>query len=641
MAKVSVFTMGHTGVVLDAHTLEPGVPPDALAIAQNAVQDPKQGHGGAVTKRPGLARFNNAYAGGIILGGIPMPVAGTGGAPAAGGGALIGTGDVDDGTSVGTGDMTGSPGGTFDGGSVATTPAGAFQFNAGSAVFGGARLFVVGRLGTDVTTSNEGGSGWYVSSKGLANTATKQIPPGPPIAPYSYPAATPYLDAWGTPSCVFNSTLYYGSAYGNQVSGITVARTVGTGPRGVSIRSTNGANDNLVATVAVNSYGNLAGIDNPNHGIGSVTAFAGGAGYSVGNILTVVGGTGTAATLQVATIGGGGGVATASVLTAGSYTVLPGSPFTITGGGGAGATFTYGSTIGARAAAVFLHAGSNGLLYAGIKDKYSGQDTAKSMGRVIQIDPGTGGMVEMNLGQVGEGGYFGETSALVPMPFPHIPYCGCFFDGLLYVGTFPDAINDTAQLIATDGLFAPTGGASSVSFASTGHAFAFHSCMATYNGRLFLGTGVWETTPSFAGVWSRQPGTAGVGFSDWTQAFVTSGGVAQNGNYVVSMVTFGDSLYVSWFNPSAAAKIYKVTADTPGDPLSTSFTVSTVHSATQYPLYLFVDDGVMYAIGVNDATPSTAALVTTDGTTWTDKSTSLPTLASTSRMRPVFFGVNQ
>src|SRR5712664_3687152 len=125
MGKISIFTLGHTGVILDPNSQDPNVPQNALANAQNAGPDPRQGRGGAIRKRPGLARFNMLAAGGVILGGIPMPVAEFGGAPSSGGGAFVGTGDTTDGTSVGTGNMTGAPGGTFTGGAIATTPAGA------------------------------------------------------------------------------------------------------------------------------------------------------------------------------------------------------------------------------------------------------------------------------------------------------------------------------------------------------------------------------------------------------------------------------------------------------------------------------------------------------------------------------------
>lgn len=643
VGKVTVLTMGHTGVVLDPHTLEPGLPLDALAQAQNAIQDPKEGHGGAVRKRPGLARFNIAYAGGVILGGIPMPVAGFGGAPSAGGGAPIGTGDVDDGTSIGTGDMTGAPGGTFDGGNAISYPPGASQFNGGTQIFGGRRLFVVGRLGSDATVSQEGGSGWYVSSKGLVDVGTARTTPGPPITPYSFPAVTPFVDAWGSPYCVKDNApagLYYGGAYGNQLLGIAVNRTIGTGPNGLSIRRTDGTSDNLVTTIGVNTLGRKAGIDDPNHSLVTVAPNGGGSGsgYIAGDVLNVVGGVGSAATITVATVNGSGVVLTATVTVGneGSYSTLPTSPFATTGGSGSGATFTYTSSTTPRAAITFLIDAPDGNIYAGVKDKYSGQDTTGSLGRVFRVTPSTGALVERFL--------VGGSVGIPTIPFTHVPYSGQWFDSKLFVGTFPDAINEVAPVytvedntehIGSEGL----GGAD-------GYQHAMMAAMAEYNGRLFLGTGVWQTAASFAQVWSRRPGEAidSNGFA-WTQLMATTGGVAQNGNYVVSMVVFNDALYVSWFNPSQSSKIYKVVANNVGDPTSTSFTVTTVATSgaeiNNAAFYLFVDEDVMYAIAVTDSGPSTSAYTTPDGAVWTNKSTSLPTLGTTSRMRPIFFGLNQ
>ncbi len=563
MAPIKIFTLGNTGVVIDQQVLNPATPDDSLKFAQNTTHDPRKGRSSAITKRPGLARFNTEFAGGVILGGIPMPVAGFGGAPASGGGAIVGTGDEDNGSSIGTGDMRGAPGAPFDGGVATTTPAGAGIFGGGSGgsgtIFSGARLFLVGRLGSDATVGQEGGSGWYVSSKGLADTATIRITPGPPIAVYDFPPTAEFLAAWGAgPSCVDNigtTGLYYAAAYGNQVDGTNKTIQITPGVRGNPIRNTNGGTDILVATIPV----------------GSTRAM---------DTFPVV--------------------------------VPPGS---------------------IRSAITFMHYGVDGFIYVGVKDKYNGQSTAGSIGRVFRLSPLTGALTEWIMLQSGEGD--GHT-------FEHIPYCGCFFDGYLYVGTFPDAINESADLRATNGTaVAPALGGS---FAPTGSAtnYAFHSSLAIYNGRLFLGTGVWETTPHFAAVWSRQPGTPPVGFSPWTETFVTSGGVATNGNYVPSMAVFNGALYAQYYNPSGpTAKVYKIAANNPGDPLSTSFTVTTSLAAMNgIPHYLVVDDGVLYAIGAGD-TFATSAWVTTDGTTWTEKTGNLPAGATSSRIRPIFFGVNQ
>lgn len=73
----------------------------------------------------------------------------------------------------------------------------------------------------------------------------------------------------------------------------------------------------------------------------SATVSAGGTGYTVGDVLTVIGGTGsTAATLTVATLSGSA-VATVTVSNAGLYSTYPSEPFSVTGGTGSGATFTF------------------------------------------------------------------------------------------------------------------------------------------------------------------------------------------------------------------------------------------------------------------------------------------------------------
>jgi hypothetical protein len=303
----------------------------------------------------------------------------------------------------------------------------------------------------------------------------------------------------------------------------------------------------------------------------------------------------------------------------------------LSGGSGSGATVsaTFGPTA-ERAAITSLHYAYDGNIYATVKDKFDGQNVANSVGRAFRLTPLTGNLVEWNLGQPGEG--TGN-----PMVFtPYMPYCCCYFSGRLYVGTFPAAINEQAQLRDTDGTFAGTPRA----FAGTGNPYAFHSCLAIYNGRLFLGTGVWETTPSYPMIWSRAPGPS-TG-TEWTGILTASGGAASNGTYFVSMVVFNGSLYASYFNPGAGpAAIYKITANAPGDPTSTSFTITSNTSLNNYPYYLFVDQTAMYAVGSADPAPS-KAYTTTDGTTWTDQTTNaVPTFATSSRMRPIFFAQDQ
>ena len=541
MAKISVFTIGHTGVVLDPNSLEPGVPADALEIAQNAVQDPKEGHGGAIRKRPGLARFNTVYAGGIILGGIPMPVAGFGGAPASGGGAIIGTGDVDNGTSIGTGDMTGSPGGTFDGGAIATTPPGAGLFNGGVAIFDGVRLIVVAKNTNAI--NSPGGVGWYVGPKGLtANAIATSTPTQASV--YAFPPNSVFTHSYGVAGCIDNigtTGLYYAGNIGNQVTGLTAP----------TIYRTNGGTNTLIASIPRN-------------------------------------------TRVEATINGG-------------------SP----------------SAEAIRNAIVDMHYGTDGFIYICVKDKYTGQNTAGSCGRVFRLSPLSGALVEWNMG---------TTSGPAEL-FAHIPYTSCFFDGKLYVGTFPDAIGESAQVYATDS----TSAVLETAFTGAGaHNFGFISCSAIYNGRLFMGTGDWHASPQFAQLWSRRPGDT---LLAWEAALTASGGAATAGNYFCSLVEFSGSLYASWFGASSDSSIYKVTANAPGDPTSTSFTTSAVltsgTSGANNPFRLWVDDGVMYAIAEDDVSGEPSVFTTTDGTTWVNKTGTLPDFGVVAQARGIFFGLNQ
>ena len=84
----------------------------------------------------------------------------------------------------------------------------------------------------------------------------------------------------------------------------------------------------------------LTGVQPQNYVAVAATPTAGGAGYAVGNVLTVVGGARTVPVqLTVATVAAGA-VTGVTISAAGAYTSIPASPASVTGGAGAGATFT-------------------------------------------------------------------------------------------------------------------------------------------------------------------------------------------------------------------------------------------------------------------------------------------------------------
>jgi hypothetical protein len=276
-----------------------------------------------------------------------------------------------------------------------------------------------------------------------------------------------------------------------------------------------------------------------------------------------------------------------------------------------------------RNAIVDMHWGSDGFIYVCVKDKYTGQNVAGSIGRVFRVDPSTGAIVEWNMGPT-------------PGPaevFAHIPYTSCYFDGKLYVGTFPDAINESAQVWATDGSAA----VQETAFTGPGgHNYAFIPSMCTYNGRLFAGMGEWATVPQFCQLWSRRPGSMPTA---WGANLTVSTSGAANGSSFISLVEFNGSLYAGFIEVGVVGRVYKITADVPGDPTSTSFTTSVVLDTLSYAPRLWVDDGVLYAISEGDSS-APPCHVTTNGTTWVDKSGTLPGTAS-SVARGIFFGMNQ
>lgn len=85
-----------------------------------------------------------------------------------------------------------------------------------------------------------------------------------------------------------------------------------------------------------------------NQGAATVAIASAGTGYTVSDALTISGGTGTQAQLTVTSVGGSGEITGVALNTAalGSYSAVPSSPVSVTGGTGSGATFnmTWGNS---------------------------------------------------------------------------------------------------------------------------------------------------------------------------------------------------------------------------------------------------------------------------------------------------------
>ena len=546
--RIEVYGFGKSGVVIDLSPLDAGVPDDSLRLAQNATFNPTAEEGGALVKRKGLKQFNLVNAGGAILGGIPMPVAGTGGAPAAGGGGSTGS-------STGTGDGTGAPGGTTDGSDPAYPAPGAALFNSGSPVFSGARLLLIGRSST-ADAANTTGLGWFVSSKGLADAATAATTPGAPGASYSYPFTTLYPTACGHPMAYHppSGYLYYMKTH-EQATGAVQS----------VLRKTNGAIDVALLSIPWN-------------------------------------------------------------------TVM--------------------DTTTQRQAILGLQFGPFNLLYIVVKDQAKGQATAGNytgnIGRLLQYDTVLGTLNEL-------------TVSFAEVLYQHMPYCVAYFNAGsqagngVYVGNF-DLDASELQKDTNGTIYACNGGAFAAEFTTTNGEGT--TCLLAFPGGaspdqcLFAGTATNKTSAAFAPLYARTREAFGTA-SAWA-AQTTGlgsggvGGTVANANHWSALAEFRGNLYAVHHNPGTQTNIFQlvpdytsVASDGHWDGSGTWTVVKTL-SSTIGALNLFVDDGVLYAIGsVSGVSSSSIAWTTTDGTTWVDKHTSLPVFATGSVPLNIAFGVDQ
>jgi hypothetical protein len=149
-------------------------------------------------------------------------------------------------------------------------------------------------------------------------------------------------DANGTSNAaIYNNS--NGAITLNLAGGTTPTVTNGTGASTVVVSSatinvTNMHTESEIRIVDTTNNVIVAGVENVNGAVISVSIADGGTGYNNTDTLTVSGGTGTAATLNITTDGSGVIIDT-SILTAGNYTVDPPNPVSTTGGSGTGAAF--------------------------------------------------------------------------------------------------------------------------------------------------------------------------------------------------------------------------------------------------------------------------------------------------------------
>lgn len=239
---IKIYDFGSGGVNVDGTPLQ--MSDNQLRLAQNAIHKILDGTAGALCLRNGYARFNLTRMEGSILGGIEMPVADSGGAPASGGGGG-GTGTPIPNTN---GDPIG-PGTSIDpsvnaGGSNPPGP----DLGQGNSLFGGARLILIGMNDNSLATT-QNGNGWFVLPKGADQAAlisyvgTNGAIVGPPGHPTDIvrPGGTD-ANNHGFPYTTANGVLYYGEAFA-QSSALTDA-----GREKTHLRRYDGVTDDRIVT---------------------------------------------------------------------------------------------------------------------------------------------------------------------------------------------------------------------------------------------------------------------------------------------------------------------------------------------------------------------------------------------------------
>lgn len=166
--------------------------------------------------------------------------------------------------------------------------------------------------------------------------------------------------------------------------------------------------------------------------------------------------------------------------------------------------------------------------------------------------------------------------------------------------------------------------------------------LCVFNGKMYVG--YLASSADFAIIQELTPepdnSTPSVGWTASTSLTATGGSSAQTSNGFYSMVVFSGALYASFWNSTESgqptAKIYKFD----GSSWTTAYSTTTV--AEQVPYQLRVDNGVIYAFGANSL-GATHFLSSTDGSTWTNRDTTVESITDQGTSAPVgvLYGIDQ
>lgn len=563
-SNITVLKLGTGGVDVDS---DPILTADSATLqSQNATYDPTSSRAGALSKRPGLDRFNTVSLGFPVLGGIEAPFAGTAGAPISGGGGSGLPGDP--GGTIGGQPSPGNAGGGSYGvgpGSNLTigtnapsggsTGAGAAAFNGGSPVFGGKKIIVVGR--TDNINAN--GDGWYLTSKGFNDIAKLLTSPGPPM------------------------------------NGVRLARVAGS-LQGGNVGQT--ANHDAIVGFPQSVTEGLAA--RPGSALfypGRISvALATGPAAFVAPVIRMTNG---ATDTQVATIPPNNGTA---------WPITATGAFTPAGSG------QHGSVI----VGMGTKYGDGSTVFVAVMDRTnsttgSTESTVANTSRIFSLDTSSYALSEVfNTTPITGSNYnavIGAASPLLsgggnPIWFGTMQQTSTGVGGVYALVTSPGFPDDFSDWTGYEGVYAVESDV---------------TCMAIYQGCLFVGHANQAGTPAFA-VINGNPLSSGETLSG-NPLLTATGGSAVAGNFFVSMAIFLGKLYVSYYNATQIAKIYCV---------DSTFTWTTVFTSGTFsgdlaPMNLQVDsDGdILYAFGCVDGTPPAIWMTSVDGVNWVNKTGNL------------------
>ncbi len=517
MAKLSVYTLGVSGVIIDPDPLEPSLPPDSLVSCQNLIHDPKSGHGGGLRNRDGLAKFNPTTTGGIILGGAAMIVVGTGGAP--------------DPTSPGTHPPPGgSPGSPSPPGTPGSVPAPPPLFPTPA----GKRGLIIGQRGN--FTEQVGDTGWFCTSAGMADPVVLPPPvvPGPPGQMEGDLAGGVPNSCWsGFPGiAIVQGFMYYAQSH------TTAINAVGAhgGVNSPVLHRTNGLVDESIARIPSSNVLD----DNPaDHGHGYDYD-----GQPQPSIVAIVG-------------------------------------------------------------------ANNDTVFLSVLDKMhvSTEPTSRDIARVFRYSVTDGNLTEVPLIDPTTDVGFG------PGLWLELPFTMAWYVDRLWLGGL--GVGGGAVLWKCN----PNVDLPAVKYANNSHAR--FTVLLPFDGYLWVGAQAFDTGglgAIFHAPLVRFPAddlASPVVSIDPSIAELTAR--AKNG--YVSLVVFRSTIYASYWNGElGVSHIYKFISY--GDD-STIDTWSIVHTGAEV-LSLFVDNDVLYAIGrTNGGSANLIAFVSTDGTTFTNKTSTL------------------